>query len=127
MTLLCFITNKDATERDIKGDENEIKQFPRNIGYKQRGNTKCNRSRLIRRKLISIASPRRGYTSKNELKQRDTIEIEQGVGEDEEEEEEEKEEQEGEKDTVYESGKNVKASGLSKGLRPWPLKANQSI
>ena len=24
-----FITNKDVIERDIKGDENKIKQFPR--------------------------------------------------------------------------------------------------
>ena len=31
-----FITNKDATERDIKANENKIKQFLRDIGYKQR-------------------------------------------------------------------------------------------
>ena len=31
-----FITNKDVTERDIKVDENKIKQFRRDIGYKQR-------------------------------------------------------------------------------------------
>ena len=34
-----FITNKGVTERDIKGDENKIKQFLRDIGYNQRGDT----------------------------------------------------------------------------------------
>ena len=29
---LMFITNKNVTERDIKGDENKIKQFLRDIG-----------------------------------------------------------------------------------------------
>ena len=43
---LLFCTNKDVTERDIKGDEIKIKQFLRNIGYKQRGDTKGNRSKL---------------------------------------------------------------------------------
>ena len=56
---LMFITNKNVTERDIKGDENKIKQFLRDIGYKQRGDTKSNRSKVIRRLSISIASPRR--------------------------------------------------------------------
>ena len=37
---VIFIINKDLTERDIKGDENKIKQFLRDIGYKQRGDTK---------------------------------------------------------------------------------------
>ena len=32
-----FITSNDVTERDIKGDENKIKQFLRGISYKQRG------------------------------------------------------------------------------------------
>ena len=49
-----FISNKDVTERDIKGDENKIKQFLRDIGYKQRGDTKSNRSKLIRRMFASI-------------------------------------------------------------------------
>ena len=40
---LMFITNKNVTERDIKGYENKIKQFLRDIGYKQRGDTKSNR------------------------------------------------------------------------------------
>ena len=38
-----IITNKNVTERDIKGDENKIKQFLRDIGYKQIGDTKGNR------------------------------------------------------------------------------------
>ena len=32
-----FITSNDVTERDIKGDENKIKQVLRGISYKQRG------------------------------------------------------------------------------------------
>ena len=39
-----FITIKDVTERDIKADENEIKQFLKDIRYKQRGDNKSNRS-----------------------------------------------------------------------------------
>ena len=49
-----FITNKDVTERDIKGDENRKKQFLKDIGYKQRGDTERNRSKLIRRMFASI-------------------------------------------------------------------------
>ena len=56
---LMFITNKNVTERDIKGDENKIKRFLRDIGYKQIGDVKSNRSKVIRRLSISIASPRR--------------------------------------------------------------------
>ena len=52
-----FITNKDVTERDINGDENKTKQFLRDIGYKQRGNNKSNRSKLIRRMFASIGEP----------------------------------------------------------------------
>ena len=44
-----FNTNKDLTERDeIKGDKNNTKQFIRDIGYKQRGDTESNRSKLIK-------------------------------------------------------------------------------
>ena len=43
---LMFITIKDVTERDMKEDENKIKQFLKDIGYKQRGDTKSNRSIL---------------------------------------------------------------------------------
>ena len=53
--LLHFFTNKDVTERDLKGDENKIKQFLRDIGYKQR-DTKSNRSKVIRRMLANIFS-----------------------------------------------------------------------
>ena len=60
---LMFITKKNVTEGDIKGDENKIKQFLRDIGYKQRGDTKSNRSKIIRRLSITIASPRRDSIS----------------------------------------------------------------
>ena len=56
---LVFITNKNVTKRYIKSDENKIKRFLRDIGYKERGDTKSNRSKVIRRLSISIASPRR--------------------------------------------------------------------
>ena len=56
---LMFITNKNVTERDIKDHENKIKKFLRDIVYKQRGETKSNRSKVIRRLSVSIASRRR--------------------------------------------------------------------
>ena len=43
-----FITIKDVPERDVKVDENTIKQFLNDIGYKQRGDTKRIRSKLTR-------------------------------------------------------------------------------
>ena len=49
-----FITSKDLSERDMKVDE---KQFLKDIGYKQRGDTKSNRSKLIRRMFASIGEP----------------------------------------------------------------------
>ena len=52
---LMFITNKNVTEKDIKGHENKIKQFLRDIGYKRRRETKSNRSKVIRRLSVSIA------------------------------------------------------------------------
>ena len=93
---LMFINKKNVTERDIKCDENKIKRFLRDIGYKQRGDTKSNRSKVMRRLSIIIASPRRDSFS-SELTVYDTYEEEE---EDEEEEEEEEEE--------------VKASALTK-------------
>ena len=54
---LLFIKNKDVTERDIKGEENKIKQFLKDIGYKQRGDTKSDRSNFIRRMLSIIVKP----------------------------------------------------------------------
>ena len=51
---VIFITYKDVTKRDTKGDENEIKQFQRDIGYKQREDTKNNRSKLLRRMFAII-------------------------------------------------------------------------
>ena len=52
-----FNTSKDVTERDIKGDEDKIKLFLKDIGNKQRGDTKSNRSKLIRRMFASIGEP----------------------------------------------------------------------
>ena len=75
---LMLITNKNVTKRDIKGDENNIKQFLRDIGYKQRGDTKGKRLKYIRRLLISIASPRRDSIS-SESTVYDTNEIEEEV------------------------------------------------
>ena len=54
---LMFITNKVVNQRDIKGDENKIKQFLKDICYKQRGDTKSNRSKLIRFMFASIGEP----------------------------------------------------------------------
>ena len=52
-----LITSKDVTERDIKVDEDKIKRFLRDIAYKQRGDTKSNRSKFIRRVFASIGEP----------------------------------------------------------------------
>ena len=53
-------TNENVIERDkIKGDENKVKQFRRDIGYKQSGDTKNNRSKIVGRIIVSVASPRR--------------------------------------------------------------------
>ena len=100
-----FITNKDVTERDIKGDENKIKQFLRDIGYKQRGDTKNNRSKLIRRMFASIGERFSHVisiptSSEEYLYNRDTSDYEQGVEEEEE--------------TDYETDKQMEASGLTK-------------
>ena len=54
MGFVIFIPNKDVTERAIKDDENKIKQFLRDIGYKPRGDTKSKRSKVIRRMFASI-------------------------------------------------------------------------
>ena len=80
------------------GDENKIKQFLRDIGYKQRGDTKSNRSKLIRRLFASIGETTSHVisittSSEDEIYRRDTSDYEQGivvVVEEEEEEEEEK-------------------------------------
>ena len=107
-----FITNKDVTERDIEGDEDKIKQLLKHIGSKQRGDTKSNRSKLIRGMFSSIGEPTSHVlsipnSSEEYLYNRDTSDYEQGVEEKEEEEEEEEE-------TDYETGKQIEASGLTK-------------
>ena len=104
-----FITNKDVTERDIKGDEIKIKQFERDISYKQRGDTKSNRSKLIRRMFSSIGEPTSRVisiptSSEDEIYRRDTSDYEQGIVEKEETDYE----------TDYETDKQTEASGLSK-------------
>ena len=99
-----FITN-DVTERDIKCDENQIIQFLRDIGYKQRGDTKRNRSKLIRKMFASIAEPTSHVisiptSSEDEIYRRVASDYEQGIVEEEE--------------TDYETDKQIEASGLSK-------------
>ena len=118
-----FITNKDLTERDIKGDEHKIKQFLRDIGYKQRGDTKSNRSKLIRSMLSSIGEGisrigeptshviSKSTCSEENLYNRDTSDYEQGVKEEEVEKEEEEEEEE---ETEYKTDTQIEASGLTK-------------
>ena len=102
-----FITSKDVTERDIKGDEIKIKQFLKDIGYQQGGDTKSNRSKLIRRMFASIGEPTSHVipiptSSEDKKYQGHTIDYEQGAVVEKEEE------------TFYESDEEVKASGLSK-------------
>ena len=87
---VIFITNRDVTERDIRGDENKIKQFLSDIGYKQRGVTKSNRSKLIRRMFASIGEPTSHVislptSSEDEIYRHDTSDYEQGIVEEEEE------------------------------------------
>ena len=108
-----FITNKDVTERDMKGDENKIKQFLRDIGYEQRGDTKSNRSKVIRRMLANIGEATSHVvsiptSSEDEIYRQDTSDYEQGIVVEEEEGEEEEEE------TGYETDNQIEASGLSK-------------
>ena len=94
---LMFITNKDLTERIIKGNENKIKQFLKDIGYKQRRDTKSNRSKLTRRMFANIGEPSSQViqipnSSKDEKCQRDTSDDEE--------------------ETDYETDKQREASGL---------------
>ena len=98
-----FITNKDVIERDIKGDEIKLKQFLRDTAYKQRGDTKSDRSKLIRRTFSSISEPTSrviSTSSEDEIYRRDTSDYEQGIVEEEE--------------TDYETDKQIEASGLTK-------------
>ena len=110
-----FITNKDVTERDIKGDEIKIKQFLRDFSYKQRGDNKSNRSKLIRRMFSSIGEPTSRVisiptSSEDEIYRRDTGDYEQGIVE--EEIDNETDPRSG--STDYETDKQIEASGLSK-------------
>ena len=81
---VLFITNKDVTERDMKGGENKVKQFLRNIDYKQRGDTKSNRSKVISRMLANIGEATSHVisiptSSEDEIYRRDTSGYEQGI------------------------------------------------
>ena len=103
-----FITNKDVTERDIKGDENKMKQFLKDIGYKQGGDNKSNRSKVIRRMLANVGEATSHVisiptSSEDEIYRRDTSDYEQRIVEEEEQEE-----------TDYETDKQIEASGLTK-------------
>ena len=49
-----FFTRKDITERDVRGVERKVEQILRDINYKQRGDTKNNRSKLIKKFLASM-------------------------------------------------------------------------
>ena len=105
-----FITIKDVTKRHKKGVENKLKQFLRDIGYKQR-DTKSNNSKIIRRMLANIGEATSHVisivtSSEDKIYRRDTSDCEQVIVEEEEEEEEE--------ETDYETDKQIEASGLSK-------------
>ena len=59
-----FMTNKNVTGKDITGRKRK-NQFLRDIGYRQGGDTKSNRSKVIRGLSTSILSPRRDSSSKD--------------------------------------------------------------
>ena len=73
-----LIINKNVTEGDMKSDENKTKQLLRDIGYKQRRDTKSNRAKVIRKLSISIASQRR-HSFSSESTVYDTNEEEEEV------------------------------------------------
>ena len=55
-----FVTNKDVTEKDIRGEGNKIRLFLSDINYnRESGDIKSNRVKLIRRIETSFALPRR--------------------------------------------------------------------
>ena len=91
-----FITNKDVTEKDIKGDKN-VKQLLKDIGYKQRGDTKSNRSKFIRRMFASDGEPSSQVISMPNYSEDEKYQ--QDNSDDEEE-------------TNYETDKQIEAGGL---------------
>ena len=85
---LC-VTNKDVTEKDIRGERNKIRLFLSDINYnRKREDTKSNRVKLTRRIETSFSLPRRNP-------RHHTVDSSS-------------------EETVYESDEEVKASGLSK-------------
>ena len=84
-----FVTNKDVIEKDIRGEGNKKRLFLSYINYnRKRWNTKSNRAKFIRRIETSFAQPRRNPRHR-------TVDSSS-------------------EETVYESGEEVEASGLSK-------------
>ena len=84
-----YVTNKDVTEKDIRGEGNKIRLFLSDINYNRiRGDTKSNRVKFIRRIETSFALPRRNP-------RHHTVDSSS-------------------EETVYESGEEVEASGLTK-------------
>ena len=84
-----FVTNKDVTEKDIRGEGNKIRLFLSDINYnRKRGDIKSNRVKLIRRIETSFALPRRNPRHHTVASSSE--------------------------ESVYESGEEVEASGLSK-------------
>ena len=84
-----FVTNKNVTEKDIRGKGNKIGLFLNDISYnRKRGDIKSNRVKLIRRIETSFAQTRRNPRHQ-------TVDSSS-------------------EETVNESGEEVEASGLSK-------------
>ena len=84
-----FVTNKDVTEKDIRGEGNKMRLFLSDINYnRKRGDTMSNRVKLIRRIETSFALPRRNP-------RHHTVDSSS-------------------EETVYESGEELEGSGLSK-------------
>ena len=75
-----FINNKYVTKRDIKSDENKIIRFSMDIGYKQRGDTKSKRSKVIRESSIKTFSPRKDFTNEETVYESDEGEEIEAIG-----------------------------------------------
>ena len=84
-----FVTKKDVTQKDIRGDEMKIRLFLSDINYnRKRGDTKNNRKKPFRRIETRHALPGRNPCHH-------TVDSSS-------------------EETVYESGEEVEASGLNK-------------
>ena len=84
-----FVTNKNVTEKDIRGEGDKLRLFLSDINYNRKtGDIKTNRVKLTRRIETSFALPRRNP-------RHHTVDSSS-------------------EETVYESGEEAEASGLSK-------------